>query len=92
MLRFLIDSCFNCSIDSLCVQRLLRLPMYNLRLPLYNRTPVVSISQTKSNPEFEIPVITFRRSGDEDVTISGTGKRRRLVLPIIMSICCLCGQ
>ncbi|MFS7902066.1 hypothetical protein Hanom_Chr01g00006921 [Helianthus anomalus] len=64
MLRFLIDSCFNCSIDSLCVQRLLRLPLYNLRLPLYNRTPVVSISQTKSNPEFEIPVITFRRSGD----------------------------
>ncbi|MFS8030855.1 hypothetical protein Hanom_Chr17g01538991 [Helianthus anomalus] len=92
MVRFLIDSCFNCSIDSLCVQRLLRLPLYNLRLPLYNRTPVVSNSQTKSNPEFEIPVITFRRSGDEDVTISGTGKRRRLVLPIIMSICCLCGQ
>ncbi|MFS7896559.1 putative glucomannan 4-beta-mannosyltransferase [Helianthus anomalus] len=60
MLRFLIDSCFNCSIDSLCVQRLLRLPLYNLRLPLYNRTPVVSISQTKSNPEFEIPVVEMK--------------------------------
>ncbi|MFS7934344.1 hypothetical protein Hanom_Chr05g00390521 [Helianthus anomalus] len=36
--------------------------------------------------------LTFRRSGDEDVMISGTGKRRRLVLPIIMSNWCLCGQ
>ncbi|MFS7975154.1 hypothetical protein Hanom_Chr10g00877091 [Helianthus anomalus] len=46
MLRFLIDdSVHSCSIDSL--QRLLHLPLYN------NRTPVVSISQTKSNPEFE---------------------------------------
>ncbi|MFS7927635.1 hypothetical protein Hanom_Chr04g00311441 [Helianthus anomalus] len=49
MLRFLmiqfLQSYFNsCSIDSL--QRL-------LHLPLYNRTPVVSIYQTKSNPEFE---------------------------------------
>ncbi|MFS8033668.1 hypothetical protein Hanom_Chr17g01572281 [Helianthus anomalus] len=74
-----------------------------LHLPLYNRTPVVSISQTKSNPnsriqidqpncEFEIPIKTFRRSRDEDVTISGTGNKRRLVLPIIMSIWCLCGS
>ncbi|KAF5787526.1 hypothetical protein HanXRQr2_Chr10g0453801 [Helianthus annuus] len=44
MIQFL-HSCFNsCSIDSL--QRL-------LHLPLYNRTPVVSISQTKSNLGFE---------------------------------------
>ncbi|KAJ0623124.1 putative Oil body-associated protein [Helianthus annuus] len=46
-----------------------------------------SINQIET--EIGIPIITFRRSGDEDVTISDTSKRRRLVLPIIMSIWCL---
>ncbi|KAJ0719976.1 putative Bile acid:sodium symporter/arsenical resistance protein Acr3 [Helianthus annuus] len=73
---------------------LLRLPLYNLRQPLYNRTPVVSISQTKLNPEFEIPVITFRRSGDEDVTISGTASAHwrfgcRKVMCLLLRFACV---